>query len=311
MFVLKPGPKNKSIYLLIVVLIAIPTAAWHSCVLADDKILFFDTFESSPIGKKPIRTGDAPWMNKCSGNCPVVSKEEALYGDRSMKTYLHRDKSKRSYRTEMVLAGGVINKGVRQGEDWWYAFSIFIPGNHIADSVTHDVVAQWHANKDKGEGNLGGPPVGLRINNTNWELDVNWTSKPITTKKNIIGQRYKLGPIEPGVWTNWVFHFKWSYNNDGVLEVWKNGSKVVNRNGPNNYNDKTGPFLKVGLYKTAWRSDAKGDINIKSRTFYHDGFVVARGEGIKISDITSRLKGGKGISQDQSLSPPKNLKISK
>ncbi len=292
-------------------LVATSTFGWSNYASAEVRIMLQDNFTASPVGKMPTKTKVAPWMGKCSGNCPIVSKEQALYGDRSMKTYLHRDNSKSSYRTEMVPAGN-INTGALHGEDWWYAFNVYIPGNHIPDPVSHDVVAQWHANKDRGEGNLGGPVIGLRVDNTRWDIDVNWTSNKITTKQNINNMRYNVGAISPGTWTEWIFHIKWSYNNDGVLEVWKNGKQVVNRKGPNAYNDNKAPYLKVGLYKTAWRNPAKG-ANIRSRTFYHDGFVIAKGADVKLSDITSRLSGANAKSQGNTnnLNPPDQLKIIK
>ena len=309
MFGLKTDLKTKPFYITVVVFLATSIIGWSNKASAEVRIMLQDNFVSSPVGEKPVKTKIAPWMGKCSGNCPIVSKEQALYGDRSMKTYLHRDKSKSAYRTEIVPAGN-INTGVLHGEDWWYAFSVYVPGNHIPDSASHDVVAQWHANKDAGEGNIGGPPIGLRVKNTRWELDVNWTANKITTKQNINNTKYNLGPIAPGTWTDWIFHIKWSYKGDGVLEVWKNGKQVVNRDGPNSYNDNKGPYLKVGLYKTAWRNSSKG-ANIRSRTFYHDGFVIAKGAGVRLSDITSRLGGASAKGQNQSLPPPDQLRIIK
>ena len=60
-------------------------------------------------------------------------------------------------------------------------------------------------------------------------------------------------PTEKGCWTDWVVHVKWSYQSDGILQIWKNGEKVVDQNGPNAFNDAHGPFFKMGLYK-GWRN---------------------------------------------------------
>ena len=55
--------------------------------------------------------------------------------------------------------------------------------------------------------------------------------------------------MERGAWTDWVFHVKWSYGPDGVLEVWKNSQKIVTKSGPNTFNDARGPYMKMGIYK--------------------------------------------------------------
>ncbi len=62
-------------------------------------------------------------------------------------------------------------------------------------------------------------------------------------------REYDLGPYETGVWTDWVMHVKWSYDQDGIAEVWKDGRKVIDQSGPNAFNDARGPFFKMGLYK--------------------------------------------------------------
>ena len=46
---------------------------------------------------------------------------------------------------------------------------------------------------------------------------------------------------------------------------------MIDRNGPNAFNDAKGPFFKMGLYK-GWRDpDKRGDA-VSQRVLYHDEF---------------------------------------
>ena len=91
---------------------------------------------------------------------------------------------------------------------------------------------------------------------------------------------WELGAYETGKWVDWVFHMKWSYESDGVLEVWKDGELVVTKQGPNCYNDKLGPYFKMGLYK-GWQnwqeSDWRHDV-VDERMLFHDELRIAHGE---------------------------------
>ena len=71
--------------------------------------------------------------------------------------------------------------------------------------------------------------------------------------------------------------------NDGLLEVWKNGVKVYSRlNAPIGYNDKTGPFFKMGIYKGQWEKLAEDGSQLDAvdhRVIYHDEFKMADERG--------------------------------
>jgi Ca2+-binding RTX toxin-like protein len=41
---------------------------------------------------------------------------------------------------------------------------------------------------------------------------------------------------------------QWSYKSDGLLQVWRDGQKVLDRAGPNTYNDLQGNYFKFGIY---------------------------------------------------------------
>lgn len=77
-----------------------------------------------------------------------------------------------------------------------------------------------------------------------------WDSKLVTKKNNIEGRKLLWsGAVQKGVWIDWVFHVKWSHKPDGLVEVWKDGTRIVNKQGPSTYNDLLVSFFKVGSYE--------------------------------------------------------------
>jgi hypothetical protein len=76
------------------------------------------------------------------------------------------------------------------------------------------------------------------------------------------------------VYTDWVFFVHWSFGADGRLEVWKNGASLVRKEGPNTYNDRVGPILKLGIYKAPW-NDPSTPSAVSRRLLYLDEVRVA------------------------------------
>ncbi len=53
------------------------------------------------------------------------------------------------------------------------------------------------------------------------------------------------------------------------MEVWQNDNLVLRETGPNAYNDRTGPYLKVGFYNKKWQ-----DTQLRQRELYYDDIEV-------------------------------------
>jgi hypothetical protein len=64
------------------------------------------------------------------------------------------------------------------------------------------------------------------------------------------------------------------YVPDGILQGWKGGKKVIDQPGPNTFNDKDGPFFKMGLYK-GWSDPNRPSDRVSERFLYHDEFRMA------------------------------------
>ena len=84
------------------------------------------------------------------------------------------------------------------------------------------------------------------------------------------------------MWTDWVVHARWSFRDDGLLEIWKDGEKIIEQHGPNTYNDQRGMYFKIGIYKPPWDKPVKSDVD--RRVVVHDEIRIA-GPGARYADV--------------------------
>ena len=211
---------------------------------------------------------------RVSGNAPQITTHPTRAGRYAMKTSLDRHKDKVAYRTEVSGPGSDV------GKEYWYGFSIFLPETYVPDKVW-EIVAQWHGVPDFKIGeDWRNPVMALSTNGGKWGFVSRWDAKRNTFeggKRRYGGTKnYDLGPYRTGVWTDWVVHVKWSYESDGILEVWKNEKKLIRQKGPNAFNDSKGPYFKMGLYK-GWKKPENRSDAVDSRLLYHDEFRMAEG----------------------------------
>jgi hypothetical protein len=126
----------------------------------------------------------------------------------------------------------------------WYSFAEYFPSAQWKADDADEVLAQWH------QGGNYSPSISLRGKNDHLWLYVKPT--PSTTEK------IDLGVIPKDKWNQFVFHIKHSSGNDGILELYINGTKVYNRTGVTMYDlVKYGakePKFKFGIYKSNWNS---------------------------------------------------------
>lgn len=230
--------------------------------------LFNENFESGAL-----RVGS---LYVASGNVPVVTTERARVGRYSMKSYLNRKTSANSYRTEISLG----KPTTFIGEERWYGFSIFLPASYTPSPIW-EIVAQWHDTPNNWEKGRKNPPLHLATSRGGkpgrWTIANLWDAQPVASNGSYEiddSQVWDLGAYETNKWTDWVFRIKWSYRADGILQVWKDGKLVVNRTGPNTYNDNLGPYFKVGLYK-GWSNRSTPADTVSERTIYHDEIRMA------------------------------------
>lgn len=206
---------------------------------------------------------------RTSGNPPVICNGPARAGNCALMSSLDRHRDHFSDRTE------VSGPRAEVGGEYWYGFSIMLPEDYVADNVW-EIVAQWHGVPDFDIGEkYRNPIMALFTTGGKWSWVSRWDAKRNTFEGGVRrygGTReYDLGPYQRGVWTDWVVHVKWSWRSDGLLEVWKDGRKVISQSGPNAFNDEHGPFFKMGLYK-GWKDPRKRSDAVTRRVLYHDEF---------------------------------------
>ncbi|NET37429.1 MAG: hypothetical protein F6K19_36295 [Cyanothece sp. SIO1E1] len=158
----------------------------------------------------------------------------------------------------------------KPGTERWFGFSIYIPRTW-RDHKNFTIVAQLKGSPDQGEP-YRSPFLPLEIRNGVWTLFNRWDPTPISRPRadgnrgTIRSAKIYEAPYTKGKWTDWVIHAKWSYQQDGLLEIWKDGVKVVHKTGPNCYNDVDHGFhFKIGMYKPGYRANHPSPLVV-----YHD-----------------------------------------
>lgn len=160
-------------------------------------------------------------------------------------------------RLELRNEGSVVRSEILYGKpvpaEGWHGISLYLPSNSWQtdnDSDAWAIITQFHGTPDSGDGKRV-PAIALSVIKGQLILAVSYSAKRYNTTPD--GKaRFDLGPVVKDKWLDFVYHIKHSYRSDGKLELWMNGKKVVNYNGPNTYNDAETPYLKMGVYKRNW-----------------------------------------------------------
>jgi len=203
-------------------------------------------------------------------------------GDQAIKIHLKKDDPHvaGSKRAELKLGE------VPANSEQWYAFSVFLPSSYKQDP-SGEIIAQWHDLPDRDLGEVWkSPALTLVTQNGRFYLNRIWDSKPVTQKNPEGRETIDLGPYQTGKWTDLVFHIKWSYTSDGLLELWQDGNLIVSKTGPNYYNDQRGPYLKIGIYKGDWKRQPEKSV-VSKRSIYFDELRVG-GSNARYEDVAPR-----------------------
>ncbi|GAA4305160.1 hypothetical protein GCM10023183_19090 [Nibribacter koreensis] len=170
-------------------------------------------------------------------------------------------------RAEVTVVGPVTSK------ERWYSFAVYFPAEGFAKDTAREIISQWYQRADKHLGEKSASPAtALRINKDRFILDTgfnaNLVSNGITPESK---KRIDLGEVTKDTWHEFVFHFVHSFHEDGLIEVWHNGTKILTHNAGNMYNNAVMPKWKIGLYKAAFKS---GTSAVAKRVVYFDNIRV-------------------------------------
>jgi len=128
-----------------------------------------------------------------------------------------------------------------------------MPGAQYKDEKYDEVITQWH-----GGGGLT-PAIALRVQSGHIYM------------RTLDGAKTDLGVVEKDKWHTYVYHIIHSSGSDGLIEVWKDGQKIVTRKGPSMYaltGDFHLPNWKMGIYKSDWNGTKTTSTNL--RVLYFD-----------------------------------------
>ncbi len=165
----------------------------------------------------------------------------------------------------------------------WWGFSTYFPSNFSRDSV-HEVLAQWHYRATNVDLSAS-PPLSLQVYKGDWIVELRYDSVDINVDRgaNIKLVSFNLGPWVRDQWTDWIFQYNYSYNNDGSLKIWKNGQLVLDYQGKNYYRGSYDPFFKIGLYRWVWGSSWPSQLEqsvLTSRVYYLDNIRIGNQQSI-------------------------------
>ena len=151
--------------------------------------------------------------------------------------------------------------------------STFIRESWLTESRIEEIILQWHAQPDFDLGeSWRSPPLYFQVSGDRLRIYSIWDPKERTEGNDPSPEGGKQiiweGSYAKGEWTDWVVHARWSYQGDGLLQIWRDGIELVNRTGPNTYNDQKSLYLKLGLYVWMWTTDVSTPV--QSRSLYHD-----------------------------------------
>ena len=146
--------------------------------------------------------------------------------------------------------------------DMWYGVAMYFPVGGWPEDSASDTLMQW------------------------WQTSSSSQSMTFRTRDNELyfqirdesGQTRAIlcGPVVEGEWVEWIIHIKHSTGSDGLVEVWRNGTKQGQYAGMNTYPSYGLPELKLGVYKASWNN---GTTNADARIVYYDEIRIADATG--------------------------------
>jgi hypothetical protein len=189
----------------------------------------------------------------------------------------YNDEDPRAYLYERAELTRVLDD---LGHDRWYGFSNFLPADFATDP-NWDLISQLKSKADHPIEAARNPNFCMLIRNDHYYVAVRYSAEPINSWQSAYAslKLFDLGAVDKNAWTDWVIHIKLSYEQDGVLEVWKNNRPVINYTGPNSYNDQRLPVFSIGMYKFDWETaEGRNASPEEQRVIYFDALRVGSGD---------------------------------
>lgn len=167
---------------------------------------------------------------------------------------------------------GAVNNDVE-----WYALSTYIPTGYINDTRS-ELFVQW-ADTSSGFN----PVLAIWIRAGKYYLNQKYNSGSGNIE---VQTELSNSAVTPGVWDDWVIRYKRAINGTGVVQLWRNGTQVINITGANSNNIggsmPPSVYFNAGWYKWPWNTDAVYYPN--NRVIYIDAIRFG-GKDSQLSDF--------------------------
>ena len=176
------------------------------------------------------------WMNTqhCCDYSVTQSKEQFTEGGHSLRLEV-RD-------TDPITSGSIRSELVQEidhvGTERWYGFNQYLE-NWVNDTAGEHVF-QWHPANTRGTATA-----------SLWTTAGRYMLERNDGAINSGNYYDDLGPIISDEWVSWVLHIRWAADSTGVIQVWKNGKKMIDRE----YIPTApyeGTYFKLGINKFGW-----------------------------------------------------------
>ena len=196
------------------------------------------------------------WIDTCCATSIIRTDSIARTGRYALRIELNRHDTTQEGLTMTELETNMQDMDTTLH---WWSFSNYLPADFQPDSV-HETFAHWLPQVESCEASVPSP-VMLNIYKGNWQLKINWNAKGICNPapEDFGMKEFDLGPWEKSKWTDWLFHIYFSYGENGLVQVWKNGELVVDYHGPCFYKDADFAYFKIGIMKWVWSSTWPAD----------------------------------------------------
>jgi hypothetical protein len=214
---------------------------------ATGNLLFSDNLD----GSSPLSSGVSKQTSTSYGI--TVSSTQIYNGVKSARFEL-RDTDPESHsgtRAELSFPDATY-------KERWYSYALYMPSAQYKDDPEDEVITQFH------QGGGASPALCFRVKSGHLYL-------------RVLGTIWiDLGAIDKDHWHAYVWHVIHSSGSDGKVEIWRDGQKIVDRNGPCAYDMSSGtyhlPYMKMGIYKSDWNGSSTTSTNL--RVLYFDDIKI-------------------------------------
>jgi hypothetical protein len=249
------------------------TAAVVGCDSVKTNLQFLGQFEApDPFRKWNLNEADGPayahaqsttTLNECAGAVRIELRKSDPF-----EAGNHRAEIKIQADSANASVAGPIRAGV-PGNETWFGWSIYVPSDFVFETAGNN---QETVTQIKGCITGRSPVWEVQIDKGTFEV-FNRFGASGSLQQPMVGSR----PITKGAWHHFVLHAVWRSGNTGVLEMWMNGNKFIDRqNTPTIWSDCSGAMqsTKVGIYKWSW--DNGGSI-VTTRVLFFDNVRLGTG----------------------------------